>query len=290
VKSQIEETGMAHLLCPVCESPAIHAGHAYYGGSVHTTQVYVCSECDCYIRELSTADVKEHLRDQGYTRLTNEQKLLNARTDFFRHILRILDKFLSPNVSDRLLVDFGSSYGHLLELAASEGFTTIGVEVNEQLREFCRQKQLSVTADLSEIGDGVADVVTMIDSLYMVTDPKQVLSEVRRMLKPGGIIFLRMTNRNWIASLRRRLGISSDLSVLGDTTVSYSEKSLTYLLQRTGFELMAVIPDGGTGKAVNLKRKAGYWILQCATAALRHPILTPGIFYVARPVTLEFPE
>ena len=39
-----------------------------------------------------------------------------------------------------LLVDFGSSYGHLLEIAKKEGFRAIGVEINDHLLEYLRKK------------------------------------------------------------------------------------------------------------------------------------------------------
>lgn len=273
------------LQCPVCGLDARYAGIArYYTQERHFyTPMFHCGSCGLYLRSVSANDLEGHCYAASYVQPANEPRFFGARRDFFEYLLRIIERELANSVPNPTLVDFGCSYGHLLEVAYNRGFIATGVELNSRLRQHCCGKGLSVVAQISDIPGGTTNVVTMVDSLYYVSKPLEVLRQIRELLTPGGILVLRVTNRNWVATLRRRLLKNSDLSVLGDGMVSYSQKGIRKALANAGFDVLRELPDRGTGKKLGIQRKGLYALLDLVTLLFGgRLIFTPGIVVVAR--------
>ncbi|MGD0778978.1 MAG: methyltransferase domain-containing protein, partial [Candidatus Solibacter sp.] len=171
---------------------------------------------------------------------------------------------------------------HLLAVAAHHGYRVVGVEVNPELVSLSRRWGLHVVTSLDDVAPGV-DVITFIDSFYYVEHPYETLCAARTKLREGGFVLLRVTNRNWIATLRRRFA-GDDLSLLGDALFSYSPGALRKLLERSGFVVTKVVPDHGVGKALGWPKRAAYTLLQVLTTLSANRIpLAPGIIAIAAP-------
>jgi hypothetical protein len=139
-----------------------------------------------------------------------------------------------------------------------------------------------VVTSLDDVAPGV-DVITFIDSFYYVEHPYETLCAARTKLREGGVVLLRMTNRNWLAALRGRLA-GDDLSLLGDALFSYSPGALRKLLDRSGFVVCKEVADRGVGKALGWPKRAAYMLLQLLTTLSANRIaLTPGIITIAAP-------
>jgi ubiquinone/menaquinone biosynthesis C-methylase UbiE len=107
------------------------------------------------------------------------------------------------------LVDFGCGNG-AQTLYFTEDFDRLtGVDINETfLKDFRREivsrgldsKVQAVVTDGGPIPlpDGAADVVTSFTVLEHVPDEQAALAEMRRILKPGGILIISVPNRWWI--------------------------------------------------------------------------------------------
>jgi 2-polyprenyl-3-methyl-5-hydroxy-6-metoxy-1,4-benzoquinol methylase len=261
------------------------SGHAAYydQSSEYKTPVYWCRGCDLLYRDVERSKLVSHYYAASYVQDKNEERFLNDRIKFFDYILKLAVQYKpgQRTPADLTLVDFGSSYGHLLELAARGGFRPVGIELNEDLIASCTERGLVVFKEFSQLPDKV-DIVVALDSVYCVSDPVELMAQIRECLKPGGILVTRVTNRNLYARMRSRFLDRGNLSAIGDATVSYSRKALLRLLSSSGFNVRKIVCDYGRGKRMGFKRRFFYffsYVLTLLTA--KQIILTPGIIVIS---------
>jgi len=124
---------------------------------------------------------------------------------------RAIRRFLPQSGKDGRLVDVGCGTGHWMELFAGMGFHVVGVDVsNEMIRRAASRRM----GDASLVrGDAMRlplksssfEVACAITLLEFVADPAAVVREMRRIVRPGGLIVVGVLNRFSLLSFRRRL-------------------------------------------------------------------------------------
>lgn len=278
------------VTCPICTQAMAFAGHGNYFDrkSKYKTPISYCRPCDIYVRNIDNARLVDHLDAASYVQQQNALRFFRARKKFFDSILLIAKRYLRKrgkrDLQNVTLMDFGCAYGHLLDLAQTEGFKVAGIELNHGLLESCGKRGLNVCRRLNELSDK-ADVFTLIDSLYYVPDPRKLLSEIKNYLNANGFIVLRVTNRNLYAKLRKIFAPKRDLSVLGDSTISYSLNGLKRLFDHSGFRILQVIPECGFREGMDFKKKQFFRLASLITFLLGERfIVTPGLIVVAEPI------
>lgn len=106
-----------------------------------------------------------------------------------RQLLMCLE--FAPHAQTTL--DVGSSAGYVLAAAKSLGLTPTGIDIAAFSAKLAKDKGFaSATASLTELPfrDGSFDIVTAKHTLEHVRTPKLGLSELARVLKPGGVAFV----------------------------------------------------------------------------------------------------
>ncbi len=119
---------------------------------------------------------------------------------------RVLDELEAYRQRGTLL-EVGCGVGLFLQTARERGWTCTGVEMLDDLARHAREDRgLDVRAgELSTAAFPAEsfDVVYMNEVIEHVVDPVELLTEVRRVLRPGGVALLRTGNaRSWTARLR----------------------------------------------------------------------------------------
>ena len=111
--------------------------------------------------------------------------------------LRFYLPFVQELKPDSRIVDLGSGRGDWLQLLTKEGFKPHGVEVNEVMAERSREQGLEVSKTemmvyLGQQPDDSLDLVTVFHLIehFNVGKLIRLLDEIRRTLKPGGLLFL----------------------------------------------------------------------------------------------------
>jgi ubiquinone biosynthesis O-methyltransferase len=120
--------------------------------------------------------------------------------------------FFDPIVGDwrgKSVLDLGCGAGFMAAALAERGAIVTGVDpskgaIDSALRH-ARTNHLVIdyrvgSGELLPFADGVYDVVVCVDVLEHVEDLGQVLLEVRRVLRPGGMFLFDTINRTWSAS------------------------------------------------------------------------------------------
>jgi SAM-dependent methyltransferase len=101
-----------------------------------------------------------------------------------------------------LLLDAGCGTGNVLEHLARRG-RAVGVDLSEDAVRLSRERGVRVVRG-SVLGlpfrDAAFDAVTSFDVLYhnWVTDDRAALAELARVLKPGGLLLLRVPALEWL--------------------------------------------------------------------------------------------
>jgi SAM-dependent methyltransferase len=117
-------------------------------------------------------------------------------------------KFESHLNATDAVIDFGCGTGALLDRLP--GARKIGVEVNGLARQEAHQRGLETYASASDVPDQVANAVISNHALEHTRQPLAELHELRRILKPGGRLFLWLPIDDWRAQRRPSLGLDKD--------------------------------------------------------------------------------
>jgi SAM-dependent methyltransferase len=149
---------------------------------------------------------------------------------------------------DRVL-DLGSGAGEFTAVLAQAGAEPVGVEVAEAALARARSSNPQLDFRLAPIDgplpleDNAFDVVWSSEVIEHVADTARWLSEVRRVLAPGGRLLLSTPSHG---RLRVALGgVERFSDPLGDHLHLYTRDSLRALLEAFGFGQVSVRAAGG---------------------------------------------
>ncbi len=118
--------------------------------------------------------------------------------------LKVYLPFITPfkNLEKNpIAVDIGCGRGEWLELLHENGFTASGVDLDDGMVDFCKSKNLNVIKKdavvfLKELE---ANSVSLISAFHIVEhlaidDLREMVTEIYRVLKPGGLVILETPN------------------------------------------------------------------------------------------------
>jgi SAM-dependent methyltransferase len=189
------------------------------------------------------------------------------------------------------LLDVGSHCGFFLRRARARGWRTKGVEPSPATSALARARfGLDVeTGYLDERfpADSV-DAVTLLDVLEHVSYPRLLLRQVARVLRPGGVVLVKVPNVSYALVkyrvLRRIPGAIADAFDAREHMVHYSMQTLTQLLEEEGFELELLTvpsPIQTGGRARRIVRRVGCEVARRAPRGIGMP-LGPDLFAIGR--------
>lgn len=174
-----------------------------------------------------------------------------------RRRLDVMERHLDPAAPRFLEIGCGLGYG--IEEAVRRGWTAFGQDVS---RFFCEQVagRLGVSVFLGPLEDagyaeGSFDAVYIDSVIEHVPQPMSMLREVHRVLTPGGVAHLTVTNEAALVNAFRRLLLTlarpkhspllSPLAYPGHL-VGFTPKTLSLACQRAGFEVLQLAVLAGT--------------------------------------------
>ena len=169
------------------------------------------------------------------------------------------------------LLDIGCSLGYTLEAALGLGLDPIGVEVDARAVERCRQMGFLVEqTSMSQLpfDDNQFQIVTMKHVLEHTPEPRTVLQEVHRVLRPGGGLFIAVPHLHYHKAIRspetyRFFNFQGDGKGDGHY-VYYTPDSLALMLNRLGFKVVKINPH-----ILHQKASCGIRLMQAAISPIR---------------------
>lgn len=269
------------LLCPLCGSADVQAIEA----DEPPYLVYACRGCELgFVHPLPTVEALARAYGEAYYEPWQQQHVAARQQMWQRRIERL--QSLAP---DGRLLDIGGGDGAFAAVAAAAGYRVEATEFSAAGAAQIGQRVPSAAVhvgELVELGlpDAAFDVVTAWHSFEHMRDPFAALAEVRRILKPGGLLLMAVPNRhNRLMALLYQLlkGRPYPLFSLKSKEIHlyhFTPASLRLALARSGF---AVERIGWDRSMVEPAKR-----LIDAVAAVPHllggPLVTEAMLAVAR--------
>jgi 2-polyprenyl-3-methyl-5-hydroxy-6-metoxy-1,4-benzoquinol methylase len=120
-----------------------------------------------------------------------------------RNKLQVLRRVLADRAFGTI-VDVGCGSGNLLLFGGLSARLAIGLDASRDAVRFAHDQVgdrpirfVQAGGGAIPLGGAVADLVLLVEVIEHLTDPGAILREIRRVLKPGGHLFLTTPNYGW---------------------------------------------------------------------------------------------
>ncbi len=251
-----------HVPCNLCgaddtrvvqEGLPVEGGESFRfkssGSEISHDRIVRCRRCGLmYV----SPRLKPELIFEGYSEGSDEIFVSQAshRERTFRRTLPFLTRFVPEAARARLgttepprILDVGTAGGSFLAVAKAAGWEVRGVEPNRWLCDWARE-HYGIQVDNGDLfaaryPDDSFDAATLWDVLEHVPDPRALLDEVKRVLRPGGVLLVnypdkgsviaRAMGRRWVFNLTVHL-------------YYFTRRTLRRMLDETGFEVVKFRP------------------------------------------------
>ena len=148
------------------------------------------------------------------------------------------------------LLDIGSGYGFFLEEMKNQGWEVEGIELSETGRNHT-QGRIKVPVhsrplELLSLPEDHFDVVTLFYVIEHLSDPVATIREIRRILRPEGMLLLRWPHSTPVVRLLGPLSRMFDLYHTPFHLYDFSPRTISMLLSATSFEHVRTVIGGHT--------------------------------------------
>ncbi len=167
-----------------------------------------------------------------FARASRTQAAAFAARAHYTHIGKWL-----PECDGERMLEVGCGPGRYVALLAAMGYDVVGVDPYEfeSWKDIAKERPVEfrsgIKAEALPFPDASFDHVACISAMLYFDDADAALAEMRRVLKPGGRLYIRTVNRNNMSRRWRRENIDPAGKVYFD------EAELREFLQRGGFQV-----------------------------------------------------
>jgi 2-polyprenyl-3-methyl-5-hydroxy-6-metoxy-1,4-benzoquinol methylase len=247
--------GPARLVLSISSPGGIESS---WGVRTDDALIYECGRCGLRFRKPPSRDEIEAYYGASY-----HDKMVGGEQDQHRESVHRLEnedriQYLRRFRSGGKVLDIGCSVGHFASQLRAAGFDAHGSDISAYA---CGKAAETLGADrvfagpvesFAERLEQTLDVVTMMDVIEHFGDVNGPLTAIRRILKPGGILFLRTPTLSspfhrvaeWSHKLSGGRYKDAMLKLYhAEHLFFFDEKSIRALLESLGYEVVAVDPD-----------------------------------------------
>jgi 2-polyprenyl-3-methyl-5-hydroxy-6-metoxy-1,4-benzoquinol methylase len=229
-----------------------------WGVRTDSATVYECPHCGLRFRIPPPMDEVESFYGAQY-----HDRMGGSSADQEREIVHRLEneeriKYLKRFRDRGRVLDVGCSLGHFTRQLQDAGFDALGCDISQYACERAesllgggRVLKGSVESFVDELEEGF-DAVTMMDVIEHFVDVVTPLKAIRRILRPGGVLFLRTPTLSSpfyrVAEAAHRLSAGLYKTALlklyhAEHVYFFGESSMTALLEHLDFRVEDVAPD-----------------------------------------------
>ncbi len=227
--------------------------------------------CGCglvYKRDESVPEVQYQEEYFGTRESSRRQYNERTRRRISKSRSQILD--VLNHTTPGPLLDVGCSLGYTLQAAVGLGLPATGVDISEHAVKVCREQGFA-----AEIGsfhelpfaDGSFQIVIMKHVLEHTPRPREALREIRRVLRPGGGVFIAVPHGGYLKARRNPTGYRWYRPEFhgAEHYAYYTPATMSRLLREEGFDPVQVPHPHLVHRRAGIPRKSA----EIAVAPLR---------------------
>lgn len=178
----------------------------------------------------------------------------------------LLDQFEKYRKTGKML-DVGCGIGLFLIEAKKRGWEVYGTEFTDRAIEICREKGIQMEQgklDPAWYTENSFDVVTSWEVMEHINNPLEEVSNIRQILRPGGLFFF--TTPNFNAFERYVLKSNYNVIEYPEHLCYYTKRTMNYLLKNNGFSREKMTTTGISLTRIRTSMKQGKEKLISATS------------------------
>lgn len=188
-------------------------------------------------------DLDNYYKSEEYISHSNKKKgLINSIYQLVRkYTLRKKYQLITKYIRKGKILDIGCATGEFLNVFKNNKWDVYGVEPNENARKLAVKNhnlEIGSEAELNELKPGSFDVITMWHVLEHVTSLNERIKEIKRLLKPHGLVFVAVPNCNsYDAKIYKEYWAAYDVP---RHLYHFTRESMKNLLSINNFELVKI--------------------------------------------------
>ena len=171
--------------CPVCTTPSTQKLKEEKGFTI-----FLCHKCDTiFVHPMPlTTELESYYNDLGH-------KLGEAQYESFsKKAHKAAIEYIRTNLKHGKALDVGCGYGGFLSRLTALGWDATGLDINPPSSKSGHQRIVQGQIENAPFENNSFSLITLWWVLEHSTDPLKAMSEVKRMLKKGGVVLIRVPN------------------------------------------------------------------------------------------------
>ncbi len=239
-KDFYEEDEREYTICPLCSADDFTKIESDRG-----LEVVKCKQCDLIYTNPRARDAQEnYFGDKKVfyeeARLIFNGKRTHHRDRNYENQVAGIQKYKKSGN----LLDVGAGMGFFLKKARDAGFDVQGVEPSPALSQIAEErwelKMHNGFLEDIELPKNYFDVISLIDVFEHVTHPKELLSLSYELLKPDGIMAIKVPNADYnLFKKQLSRGSNRDVWDCREHVVHYTPRTLRKMIESKGYKVLS---------------------------------------------------
>ncbi|MCS7204628.1 MAG: class I SAM-dependent methyltransferase [Leptospiraceae bacterium] len=246
--------------CPFCEVPTSLLFHIKKFSEPFS--IYICKNCGLqhkYPQNQSNYYTKDYYEGKAEYSYIDERRYFPFFEQVWRARLKTIKKYKPPPLR---FLDVGCGFGGFVLTALRMGYDAEGIDVSEYAVEEAKKNQdlknrIYHTDLLSFEPKKKYDVITLIEVIEHLTNPKSVFEKLSDLLNPKGLLVIQTANMD---GLQAKLLKERYHYYLPGHLYYYSKKNLINFLKLYGFEDFIPFHGVDFGLLPKYKKMMGFFV------------------------------
>jgi len=143
-------------------------------------------------------------------------------------------------IKDSYVLDFGCGMGDFVRLTQEISKKSIGLELNNEVREYNNNNGITCIKSLAELNDDKFDLITLNHVFEHLNNPINILVDLQKYLKDDGVIIIEVPNARDILIETFNLESFKDFTFWGDHLILHTKKSLEVFATNSGLHVKSI--------------------------------------------------
>jgi SAM-dependent methyltransferase len=261
------EIAFVRKACPVCHGSKRHVlleslhntpdflnfikCEKYYGDSYYNSyhqsavkdlhfQAVVCDDCEMiYLTEVLNDHGMSILYNDWLDKILLRQHYENLPVNPYEEIiLGVIKKSKARAGQSLRVMDFGAGYGKFCKVAVRLGYSTFAYDISDDKNDHMDGLGITITSNLEQYNQ-FFDFIWVNQVFEHLAEPGEILLNLKKALKPDGIIFISVPNCKNIRQIISQKGFGNELKQLlspHQHINAFTNHSLRQLGERHGLQ------------------------------------------------------